>query len=161
MGNQASLVPLITEIFTINTRTTPGPHPQATSGYWVQWRCDCPLRAMVCSMWIHLGLCTGTKAQHTKGSTTHCVPQEWVKNDRIDCQWKKLCIFKSSYFKTNHRTRHIIHNGKRNILWMINHYGNAQMLIGGMSHITQFSHNMLLIIDKDLSVYSYIKKEQY
>lgn len=29
------------------------------------------------------------------------------------------------------------------------------------SYNMQFSHYMLLIMDKDLSVYSYIKKEQY
>lgn len=29
------------------------------------------------------------------------------------------------------------------------------------SYNVQFSYNMLLIMDKDLSVYSYIKKEQY
>lgn len=142
MGNQASLVPLITEIFTVTMRGTLGLHTYTMSGYWMQWRYDYLLWAIYIPGKYTLD-CAPELKHNTAKPTKHtaCHRNGWKMN-RIACQWKKLYIFKSSYFKMSHRIGHIIHNGKMNILWMIYHYGNAQMLIGGMSHITCNFHTI-------------------
>lgn len=129
MGNQASLVPLITEIFTVSTRETPGLHTYTMSGYWVQWRYDYLLRERYIpgkyTLDCALNWSTTQQSQH---DSLHVIGmgEKWTE---LLANEKNYTFLKSSYFKMSHRIGHIIHNGKMNISWMIHHYGMCRCLL--------------------------------
>lgn len=97
--NQASLVPLITEIFTVNTRMAPGPHPQAMSGYRVQRRCDCLLRAMYVPGKYTWDCAPELKHQHTNHQ--HTKHNNLLRATGMGKKWQNwLPMKKTMHFKT-------------------------------------------------------------